>query len=147
MTLEEAREHANEKKELIELENRILRLRSQLGRIEEDGVVADTVKGTRKDGTIGPIKIKGFQTHKYYEKKKDLKLRIATAEHLKEKLNINVKAFEEFVYSIDNSRIRRMISMRYIDGLSWQQVSERMGKGYTSDNCRVTVSRFFEGKI
>lgn len=48
------------KEEIKDLHNRIDRDRRRLVKIENEGVVSDTVKGTRKDGTIGPIKITGY---------------------------------------------------------------------------------------
>ena len=146
MTIKEAREHASVKKEQIEIQARINRLKAQLGQIEEDGVVLDTVKGTRKDGSLGTIKVRGVQSNKYYEKKKELSRRISRANHLKEILEINTEAFEQYVYSIDNSRVRRMIAMRYIDGLAWQQIADKMGMDYSADSCRITVKRHFEGE-
>lgn len=48
------------KEEIKDLHNRIDRDRRRLVKIENEGVVSDTVKGTRKDGTFGPIKITGY---------------------------------------------------------------------------------------
>ena len=41
------------KEEIKDLHNRIDRDRRRLVKIESEGVVSDTVKGTRKDGTFG----------------------------------------------------------------------------------------------
>lgn len=48
------------KEEIKDLHNRIDRDRRRLVKIENEGVVSDTVKGTRKDGTFGPDKITGY---------------------------------------------------------------------------------------
>ena len=48
------------KEEIKNLQDRKDRDERRLARIEKEGVVSDTVKGTRKDGTIGPIKITGY---------------------------------------------------------------------------------------
>ena len=48
------------KGEIRDLKERIDRDQRRLERIKAEGVVSDTVRGTRKDGTIGPIKITGY---------------------------------------------------------------------------------------
>ena len=53
------------REEIKDLRERIERDEIRLRRIEEEGVVSDTVRGTRKDGTIGPIKITGFPVPEY----------------------------------------------------------------------------------
>ena len=35
----------------------------------------------------------------------------------------------EYIYSIDDSRIRQVLIYRYIDGLSWKDIGERMNYG------------------
>ena len=48
------------KEELKDLRERIDTDQHRLERIREEGMVSDTVKGTRKDGTFGTIKITGY---------------------------------------------------------------------------------------
>ena len=48
------------REEIKDLHDRIDRDKRRLIKIENEGVVSDTVRGTRKDGTIGPIKITGY---------------------------------------------------------------------------------------
>ena len=64
------------REEIKDLRERIERDEIRLRRIEEEGVVSDTVRGTRKDGTIGPIKITGFPVPEYSKVKAMLKKRI-----------------------------------------------------------------------
>ena len=65
------------REEIKDLRERIERDEIRLRRIEEEGVVSDTVRGTRKDGTIGPIKITGFPVPEYRKVKAMIKKRIA----------------------------------------------------------------------
>ena len=53
---------------------------------------------------------------------------------------------ERFIEKIENSAIRRMISYRFLDNMTWFQVAQRMGKRYTADGCRMTINRFLENK-
>lgn len=49
---------------------------------------------------------------------------------------------EEFINSIDDSRMRRMISLKYIHGKTWYQVAQTMGIMYSPDSCKKQVQRY-----
>ena len=51
---------------------------------------------------------------------------------------------EEYIGQIEDSRIRRMITYRFLDDLTWVQVAYRMGGKHTADSCRVAIDRFLE---
>ena len=76
------------REEVKDLRERIERDEMRLRRIEEEGVVSDTVRGTRKDGTIGPIKITGFPVPEYGKVKAMLKKRIEKIEEKFQQLTI-----------------------------------------------------------
>lgn len=50
---------------------------------------------------------------------------------------------ESFINKINDSRMRRMISLKYIHGKTWYQVAQAMGDQYTADSCKKQVQRFF----
>lgn len=58
-----------------------------------------------------------------------------------EQLKIKI---EEFISNIPDSRTRRVFQYRYIDGLTWQQVSRRIG-GYEESYPRKIHDRYLEG--
>ncbi len=58
-----------------------------------------------------------------------------------EQLKIKI---EEFISNIPDSRTRRIFQYRYIDGLTWQQVSRRIG-GYEESYPRKIHDRYLEG--
>lgn len=51
---------------------------------------------------------------------------------------------ERFINEIDDSRIRRIISLKYIEGLTWGQVAQKMGSVYTEEGCRKLLERFLK---
>ena len=57
-----------------------------------------------------------------------------------EQLKIKI---EEFISDIPDSRTRRIFQYRYIDGLTWQQVSRRIG-GYEESYPRKIHDRYLE---
>ena len=81
MTKEILVEYCELRQEAADLRRRIERDRDRLNKMQESGyVVSDTVKGTRRDGTIGLIKITGFPEPAYEDTKAMLKKRIAKLE-------------------------------------------------------------------
>lgn len=119
--------------------------------LEHPPIVADIVKGTRRDGTIGPIKITGIPEPEYY-RKQGIRERYQQLLERKEAelLELTCQA-EEYIQSIPKSELRIMFRLYYIDGLTWVQVAHRMNSmfpkrriKYTEDNCWRRNQRFFE---
>lgn len=138
-----------------ELQEEIKDLRKRIRKLdkflENPRIVADTVRGTRKDGTIGPIKIQGIPLPEYG--KKEL-LRERYKELLERKetelLELTCRA-EEYIESIEKADIRILFRLYYLDGYPWVNVAEIMNRmfpkkkvPYTEDSCRMRNNRFFE---
>ncbi len=136
------------KEEIKDLRKRI----RKLDRLTKNPpVVADIVKGTRGDGTIGPIKVIGIPNSEYKNRQG---LRERYKQLLEEKetelLEVTCRA-EEYIQSIPKSELRIMFRLYYIDGLPWIKVAAVMNRmfpkkkvPYTEDSCRMRNNRFFE---
>lgn len=136
------------KEEIKDLRERIKRLDKFL---EHPPIVADTVRGSRKDLTIGPIKVTGIPDPVYWRKqsareryKKILELKEA------ELLELTSQA-EEYIDSIPKAELRIMMRMFCIDGLSYVAIARSMNSTfpgrkikYTDENVRKRIQRFFE---
>lgn len=139
------------REEIKDLRERIDRDKRRLERIESEGVVSDTVRGTRKDGTIGPIKITGFPLPEYEETKSMLKKRIAKLGILEDELQEAVNAVDDYIASIPKSDLRQMFRLYYLDDLTWAKVALNMNARfphkkipYTEDSCRMRHNRYLE---
>ncbi len=141
-------QYCSMKKEIKDLRTRIKKLDKFL---ENPPIVSDTVKGTRRDGTIGPIKITGIPEPMYERKQRlrDRYLRLLEEKEA-ELLELACQA-EEYIQSIPKSELRIMFRLYYIDGLTWVQVVHRMNSmfpnrriKYTEDNSWRRNQRFFE---
>ena len=137
--------------EIKDLRERIDNDRKWLRKIEEEGVVADTVTGTRKDGTIGAIKITGFPLPEYSKVNAMLKKRIAKLQIIEDELLEAVNAVDDFINSIPKSDLRQIFRFYYIDDMTWDMVAMRMNYmypkrkiEYTKDNCRMKHNRYLE---
>ena len=49
-----------------------------------------------------------------------------------------------YIGSIEDSLTRQILSLRYINGLSWQQVASSIGGGNTADGVRMLHNRFMD---
>lgn len=144
--LEQYTDMQEERRDLL---RRIRKLDDQIAKMEETGyTVADSVAcGKKGKKAIKTVKVEGFP-HPDYERKRALlrrhkaKLKLFEEELLEKQIEV-----EEYIQSIEDSRIRRIMRYRYLDNLTWQQVANRMGKGYTKDYCRIAHDRFLEKNL
>lgn len=139
------------REEIKDLRERIDRGELRLQKIEEEGVVSDTVTGTRADGTIGSIKITGFPIPEYSTVKAMLKKRIAKLQIMEDELHEAVNAVDDFINAIPKSDLRQIFRLYYIDDLTWDMVAMKMNyrypkrkTEYTKDNCRMRHNRYLE---
>ena len=79
-----------------------------------------------------------------YSKKLLLIQRKTTLELLKLEIEQKQNDVEEYIASIDDSRMRRIVSMRFIDNLSWNQVADRIGGGNTEGSVKMAFQRFMK---
>ena len=119
--------------------------------LENPPIVSDTVRGTRRDGTIGPIKISGIPNPEI-RRKKNIRERYRLMLEAKEAelLELTCKA-EEYIESIEKPELRIMFRLYFIDGLSDAKVADRMNQifpkrriKYTDENVKKRRQRFFE---
>ena len=139
------------REEIKDLRERIDQDELRLQKIEEEGVVSDTVTGTRADGTIGSIKITGFPIPEYSTVKAMLKKRIAKLQIMEDELHEAMSAVDDFINAIPKSDLRQMFRFYYIDDMTWRRVAANMNKrfpnrriSYTEESCRKRHDRFLE---
>ena len=128
-------------KEKQEIQAAIDKIQRELGKMEAEGYTEkDSVTGG--DGGKQHFVVEGFPYPAYSRKKTLIILRQRQQMDVKEKIDAQINLIEQCINEIDNSRMRRLITLRYIEGLSWVQVARKMGKHHTADGCRMAVERF-----
>lgn len=142
MTKEILKQYADLQKECIEVREKINKLEEQIQAIERDGSVVDKVNGGI--GGWQTFKIEGFPYPEYSRKKTLLYARKATLSELEMELLEILKDVEEFISSIKDSHIRRIITLRVVDGYSWSEVAKRMGGNNNENNIKKSYQRFLE---
>ena len=119
--------------------------------LENPPIVADTVKGSWADLTIGPIKIVGIPDPVYCRKQKAReRYRKLLDTKEAELLELTTQA-EEYIEAIQSSELRIMFRLYFIAGLSDPKVAYRMNrmfpnhrKKYTDESVKKRRQRFFE---
>jgi hypothetical protein len=135
-------QYSDLQEEVKEVRNRIESTEKQIAKIEEEGNVIDTVSGG--SGGIQHFRIEGFPYPEYSRKKSLLYVRKATLVNLELELTETLNQVEEFIAGVEDSRIRRIITLRFIENLSWNKVADRIGGGNTEDSVKKMFYRFME---
>ena len=131
------------KAEKICVEMRISNIESELEKMEEKGYkVGDSVKGGA--GGIQNFKISGFPYGQYSKKRTILLERMDRLKKLEKEIEETVNIAEQFICDLDDSRIRRILMYRYIDGMSWTNVAQAIGRNATADSVRMEANRYLE---
>lgn len=135
-------QYADLQAEIEDLQCRIRKTESQIERIQAGGTVLDFVRGTRKDGTIGNIRIEGFPVVSQDEKLERLYRYRTQLRNSEKRAAELVSEIEKYINSIEDCRMRRIIRYRFIDKLSWNAVADKMGGSATGESVRKNFERF-----
>lgn len=126
----------------------IISLEDKIRTIEEGETVKDSVRGG--DGGIQTFRIEGFPSKEYREKKNKLlltKINLENANAIIEdeqhKLSEKINEIEMYIATIDDNKIKRIISMR-MEGKNWNQIADKVGRNATEDSVRMLFNRFVE---
>lgn len=135
-------QYADLQKECKEVREKIEKLEDQISKIESEGSVIDKVSGGM--GGIQSFRIEGFPYPEYSRKKTLLYARKATLSELEMELLETLNEVEEFISSVNDSHLRRIINLRVVEGLPWNKVADRIGGNNTEDSVRKAFERFME---
>ena len=134
---------------LREIEENERRIGELQRRIDQMGpgtdAVSDTVsRGKRGKKNLGTVRVEGMADYRAINRKRTQLYRRKARKHkLLAKLNAQVADAEEYIDSLPDSELRRLLTFRCIDGMrSWADVAAAMGEGYTGDMCRMQFNRF-----
>lgn len=142
VTKEVLSQYSDLQEEIKEVRLKIERLERDIDRIEDGEMVIDSVTGG--NGGKQHFKIEGVPFPEYSRKKTLLYARKATLQLLEDDLLEKTNEVEAFIASIDDSRMRRIINLRFLENKTWNQVADYIGGGNTEDSVRKSFTRFLE---
>lgn len=128
------------REEQKEVTERISKLEKQIDKIESEGAVIDKVSGGA--GGMQHFRIEGFPYPEYSRKKTLLYNRKAILSELEMEITERLNEVEQFIKSVQDSHLRRIITYRVVEGLSWNEVAYKIGGGNTEDSVRKAFERF-----
>lgn len=128
--------------EVEETRAKIEKNKREIEKIEREGAVIDTVSGGK--GGIQHFKIEGFPYPEYSRKKTLLYARQTTLTNLEIELMETINQVEEFISSVDDSMMRRIINLRFIEKMPWGKIANKIGGGNTEDSIKKAFYRFME---
>lgn len=116
----------------------------------EYGLVGDTVtRGKRGKKPLGTVKISGFPLPEYRETEYQLELRRETLKQQEMNLLLLTNEVEEFIDSVTDIELQNILTLYYIENLTWMQVARRMNElyqreKYTENSCRHKHDRYIK---
>lgn len=104
-------------------------LREELNEMlsSDSGIVSDTVLDYSK-GYPQPRSITGFNSQLYSQRRRIL-----------ERKEAQLKAVEEWIDSLDEGRTRAVFRMRYIKGMSWMRIADKLHYGGNEAYPRIRI--------
>lgn len=156
MTRDKLRQYSDLLGEAEEVRDKIDRLEMQISKIEDrleviksGEVVKDKVYGGL--GGVQGFVITGFPTKEYEEKRSSLLTKRLLLNQQKSELEIleftimkNTNDIVNFMSSINDSYIRRIVNLRYVENLTWDMVAARIGGGNSVSGVKMAFTRFME---
>lgn len=137
------------REKISKLEDNIEQLQKAIDRIEAGEIVKDKVRGGL--GGQQNFNIEGIPFPEYEKTKSKLMMqklllnqRKSTLEILEFDLLEKTNEVEEFITTIEDSRMRRIINLRFLENLSWNKVADRIGGGNTEGSIKMAFQRFVE---
>ena len=128
--------------EIKEISDRIEEMEMILKKLNDRKNINTVVKGGAGGDKI--FHVNGYSKESAedleYLIRKDMRLLNAR----KENANELVTEVDSFINTLNDSRMRRMLSLKYIYGKTWYQVAQEMGKRYSPDSCKKQVQRFLK---
>lgn len=132
------------KKEIEEKQEKIIKLQKEIEEMNKKGYKEVDIVSLGKKGkkSLGNIKVTGFPYIYYENRIMLLEKRIDNLVKGQQELLELIIIIEEAVEKINDSRMRRILTLRYLEGCSWVQVAYRVGG--SPDSCRMICDRFLE---
>lgn len=132
------------KQEQKDLEEKIKKIEKQLDKLNEDGLVVDKVRGG--EGNMQSFRIEGFPERDYIKKRTLLIANLQKMEKAEYKALNLLNEIEDYLGTIDDYLVKRIIRLRVVEGYSWQKVAKKIGGNNTEGSVKMIYQRYFEKK-
>lgn len=131
------------------LEREIPKLEEEIQEIENGLIVKDKVRGG--SGGWQTFTIEGIPVVELQEKaakliiKKNLLItRREMVQNLEERVENQINDVEAFIESIEDSVVRQIVHYRYVEGMPWNSVADKIGGYNTEGSVKMMFKRYLE---
>ena len=125
--------------QIIYMKGEIAVIHERMKKASEHKYVSDSAMDYRSGYGV-PISISGYAIPDYAKVAKIRKLH----ETRVNELEAIVLEAEEYIATIADSKIRTLLTLRFLEGMEWEQVARKIYKKMTGDAARKAVKKFFE---
>ncbi|NFD28808.1 RNA polymerase subunit sigma-24 [Clostridium botulinum] len=131
-----------ELKQLRYIKSEIESIKKQLSDLDYT-VATDKVRGSSSyfPYVQRSFTIEGVDYEEY--NRKTIRLRKKLSRRISELMDL-MEETNEFIEAIEDSLTRQIISLRYINGLTWEDVANSIGGNNTADSVRMLCNRFLD---
>lgn len=134
----------------MDLKAEVEQVRVKIAKLEDELVsLRDEEVKDKVYGGLGgwqSFTIQGFPSAEYAKKKDLLIKRGLTLNFLENKINTMLNSIEEYIASVDDSYMRRLIDLRVVQGMEWHDVAKFMGGGNSADGVKKYFYRHIENE-
>lgn len=125
------------------LKSEIKMLREQMDELGAS-IVTDVVEGSETEWPYTKRKfiIQGADYKEYEQKTRQLRGRLQ--QRVNDLMDL-LTEINKYIEGIDDSLLRQIITLRHVNGLTWEQVAAEVGGGNTAESVRQMHSRYFKG--
>lgn len=89
------------------------------------------------------VKIDGYDWSRYQDRNGRIRDKLTQRQQAAQ---AEREAIEDYISGIDDSLVRQAISLKYIEGLKWWQVAQRIGGGNSEESIKQAVSRYIRNQ-
>ena len=132
------------KAEIEEKEIKIQELQREIEKMNQSNYLeSDSVScGKKGKKSLGTVRITGFPYPYYEQKKRLLEKRIHNLADRQQKLLELITVIEEKIEEVSDSKVRRILSLRYVEGLKLKEIEERTG--YSKGRISQLIDKFLK---
>ena len=133
----------NQLRQLRHLKSEIRLLKQQIDNLESE-IVTDRVRGSDVEHPYieRTYIIRGLA----YDRRKIKRLKEKLQRRVDDLIDLVVE-INEYIETIDDSLLRQIITLRHVNGLTWDQVAASIGGGNTADGVRMIHDRFLKRDV
>lgn len=127
--------------------------RRRLEKLEQKGVrVSDSVScGKRGKKPLGTVRITGYPVPEHDRAKREYEKQYGNLMQEEQEILELQTQVEEYITGLDDIEIRNIMTLYYVEDMTWIQVAHGMnriyqskGRCYTADSCRCKHDRFLD---